>query len=72
MGSFAGGYMFKIIGSIASFKILSAMALVTCVTQIIVNHMVNHFCKNEDVKDKYDIVETKEPDTIEKNTIALI
>ncbi|CAH1726834.1 unnamed protein product [Aphis gossypii] len=46
IGSLIGGYMFKIIGSIASFKILSALAIVTCIIQIIVTRMINRFSKN--------------------------
>jgi len=66
IGSFVGGYMFKHIGSIASFKILSVAAFFTCVIQIIVNYILKRLSKNEDVKDIYNKVETKD-DNIEED-----
>jgi MFS family permease len=50
VGSFVGGYMFKIIGSISSFKILSVFVLITCIVQIIVNQMIDRFSKNINIK----------------------
>ncbi|XP_022179023.1 major facilitator superfamily domain-containing protein 6-like isoform X2 [Myzus persicae] len=50
IGSFVGGYMFKMIGSIASFKILSVLVLITCIVQIIVNQMINRFSNNSNIK----------------------
>lgn len=53
MGSFVGGNMFKNIGSIESFKILTVVAFVVCVVQIIVNRLIQRFSKNDKVKDQY-------------------
>lgn len=53
MGSFVGGNMFKSIGSIESFKILTVVAFVVCVVQIIVNQLIQRFSKNDKVKDQY-------------------
>jgi len=50
VGSFIGGYMFKIIGSISSFKILSVLVLITCIVQIIVNQMIDRFSKKRNIK----------------------
>lgn len=50
VGSIIGGYMFKIIGSISSFKILSVLVLLTCIVQIIVNQMIDRFSKNRNIK----------------------
>eukprot|EP00102_Acyrthosiphon_pisum_P007046 XP_003241276.1 PREDICTED: uncharacterized protein LOC100573501 [Acyrthosiphon pisum] len=50
IGSFVGGYMFQIIGSISSFKLLSVLVLITCIVQIIVNLMINRFSKNRNIK----------------------
>ncbi|XP_015372474.1 PREDICTED: uncharacterized protein LOC107167801 [Diuraphis noxia] len=66
IGSFVGGYMFKHIGSIASFKLLSVVAFFTCVIQIIVNYILKRLSKNEDVKDIYSKVKTKD-DNIEED-----
>lgn len=52
--------MFKNIGSIASFKILSVVTLVACITQIAVNYLINRLSKNEDHKDIYVKVDTKD------------
>uniref|UniRef100_A0A2S2RAT1 Major facilitator superfamily domain-containing protein 6 n=1 Tax=Sipha flava TaxID=143950 RepID=A0A2S2RAT1_9HEMI len=61
LGSLIGGYMFKTIGSIASFKILSVVAFTTCITQIIVNQLIVRWSKNGHIKDKeYSKVETKD------------
>jgi len=68
IGSFVGGYMFKHIGSIASFKLLSVVAFFTCATQIIVNYLINRLSKNEDAKDIYSKVETKD-DNLEEDII---
>jgi len=68
IGSFVGGYMFKHIGSIASFKLLSVVAFFTCVIQIIVNYLLKRLSKNEEVKDIYSKVETKD-DNIEENIV---
>jgi len=50
VGSLVGGYMFQIIGSISSFKLLSVLVLITCIVQIIVNQMINRFSKNKNIK----------------------
>ncbi|CAI6371832.1 unnamed protein product [Macrosiphum euphorbiae] len=50
IGSLIGGYMFQIIGSISSFKLLSVLVLITCIVQIIVNQMINRFSKNINIK----------------------
>lgn len=68
-GSVVGGYLFKTIGSIATFKLLSVAAGVTCVTQIVVNGLINRLAKNEDVKDVYSKVETK-GDVVDENNIT--
>ncbi|KAL4085458.1 hypothetical protein QTP88_027316 [Uroleucon formosanum] len=66
IGSIVGGYMFKRIGSIASFKLLSIIAFFTCAIQIIVNYMLRRLSKNSDVKDIYSKVQTKD-DNIEED-----
>lgn len=68
IGSFVGGYMFKHIGSIDSFKLLSVVAFFTCVIQITVNYLLKRFSKNEEVKDIYSKVETKD-DNIEEDIV---
>jgi len=68
-GSIVGGYLFKTIGSIATFKILSVAAGITCVTQFVVNGLINRLAKNEDVKDVYSKVETKD-DVVDENNIT--
>jgi len=50
IGSLVGGYMFQIIGSISSFKLLSVLLLITCIVQIIVNQVINRFSKNINIK----------------------
>ena len=66
IGSIVGsGYMFKHIGSIASFKVLSVVAFFTCAVQIIVNYILKRLSKNEDAKDIYSKVQTKD-DNIEE------
>lgn len=39
-----GGYLFKRIGSIATFQLLSLVAIVTCIVQIVVNQLIKRFC----------------------------
>lgn len=52
--------MFQNFGSIASFKILMVVALVTCITQIIISQLIYRFSKKEDTrKDEYRKVATK-------------
>lgn len=70
IGSFVGGYMFKHFGSIASFKVLSVVAFFTCVIQIIVNYILRRFSKNEDVKDIYTKVQTKDVNIEEDVTLT--
>lgn len=60
IGSFIGGYMFKSIGSIASFKIFGVIAFITCIIQFVFNYLMNRLSKNEDIKETYDKVETKD------------
>jgi len=62
IGSIVGGYMFKHIGSIATFKLLSMVAFITCAIQIIVNFLLRRLSKNDDVKDmnSNDNVQTKD------------
>jgi len=67
-GSIVGGYSFKTIGSITTFKVLSVVAGITCVTQFVVNSWINRLAKNEDVKDVYNKVDTKD-DAIEESDI---
>lgn len=67
IGSFVGGFMFKNIGSIASFKILSFIALVMFITQISINYLIDNLTKNKDNKDIYSKVDTKD-NNIEENT----
>jgi len=50
IGSLVGGYMFQTIGSISSFKLLSVLVLITGIVQIVVNHMINRFSKNRNIK----------------------
>lgn len=52
--------MFKNIGSIASFKVFGVIASVTCVTQFVFNYLMNRLSKNEDAKEIYDKVDTKD------------
>ncbi|CAI6362092.1 unnamed protein product [Macrosiphum euphorbiae] len=59
IGSIVGGYMFKHIGSIATFKWLSVVAFLTCAVQIIVNYILRRLSKNDDVKDINRNVQTK-------------
>lgn len=47
IGSSVGGYLFSRFGSSTSFKYLSCFALAVCITQSIVNQLINHFSKNE-------------------------
>jgi len=60
IGSIVGGYMFKHIGSIATFKLLSVVAFSTCAVQIIVNYILRRLSKNDDVKDINSNVQTKD------------
>ncbi|CAI6361482.1 unnamed protein product [Macrosiphum euphorbiae] len=60
IGSIVGGYMFKHIGSIATFKLLSVVAFSTCAVQIIVNYMIRRLSKNDDVMDINSNVQTKD------------
>jgi len=53
IGSIVGGYMFKHIGSIASFKLLSVVSFFTCVIQIIVNYILRRLSKNDDIKSNF-------------------
>lgn len=70
IGSLLGGFMFKNIGSINYFKLLSIMSIITCITQVFVNHLISRFSRNKDVKDNvYSIVETT--DNIEDTTMPL-
>lgn len=59
-GSIVGGYSFKTIGSIDTFKVLSVVAGVTCVIQFLVNGLINRLVKNEDIKDVYITVKTND------------
>lgn len=52
--------MFKNIGSIASFKLLTVIAIITCISQIIINYLINYFAENKDVNDIYGKVETED------------
>ncbi|XP_016658375.1 major facilitator superfamily domain-containing protein 6-A isoform X2 [Acyrthosiphon pisum] len=57
IGSIVGGYMFKHIGSIATFKLLSVVAFFTCAVQIIVNYILRRLSKNDDINSN---VQTKD------------
>lgn len=57
--------MFGRFGSITSFRLLSGIALIICIIQIMVNFVINRFIKNKDVKDEYDKV--KPEDVVEYN-----
>ncbi|XP_025199984.1 major facilitator superfamily domain-containing protein 6-like [Melanaphis sacchari] len=70
IGSFVGGYMFKHSGSIDSFKLLSVIVFFTCVIQIIVNYLINRLTINEDAKDIYSKVETKDDNLGEDITLT--
>ncbi|VVC36470.1 Major facilitator superfamily domain,Major facilitator superfamily associated domain [Cinara cedri] len=66
IGSFTGGNMFKNLGSIQSFRLLTGLALVVCISQVSVNFLLN--CRhrpsdngattNKDCA--YNLVETKD------------
>lgn len=60
VGSFIGGNMFKNMGSIESFKILTVVALITCVVQIIVSQLMELFSKANDKNDSYKKVATND------------
>ncbi|VVC33508.1 Hypothetical protein CINCED_3A015748 [Cinara cedri] len=45
IGSFVGGYLFNRFGSIFSFKILSGMAVTSCVLHIVVTQLTNRLSK---------------------------
>lgn len=73
-GSFVGGYMFNRIGSISSFKLLSAITLAICFLQIIVNQSINRISKDENVNKEYNkatvlysSVESKSKKLLEKH-----
>ncbi|XP_026806833.1 major facilitator superfamily domain-containing protein 6-B-like isoform X1 [Rhopalosiphum maidis] len=70
IGSFVGGYMFKHIGSIDSFRLLSVVAFFTCIIQITVNYLINRLTINEDPKDIYSKVETKDDNLEEDLTLT--
>jgi len=70
IGSFVGGYMFKNIGSIASFRLLSMAAFFICVIQVISNYILKRMSKNEDVKDMYNKVKTKDDNIDEDITLT--
>ncbi|XP_060874136.1 major facilitator superfamily domain-containing protein 6-A-like [Metopolophium dirhodum] len=57
IGSIIGGYMFKHIGSIATFKMLSVVAFFICAIQIIVNYILRRLSKNDDINSN---VQTKD------------
>lgn len=59
-GSISCGYLIEHIGIITSLKILCVLAFISCITQIVVNYLINRCSKNEAVKDKYLKVETKD------------
>jgi len=50
-GSFVGGYMFDRLGSIASFKYLTGIALAICVTQTFANWLINRYSKDKSLKE---------------------
>uniref|UniRef100_A0A2S2PG69 Major facilitator superfamily domain-containing protein 6-B n=1 Tax=Schizaphis graminum TaxID=13262 RepID=A0A2S2PG69_SCHGA len=70
IGSFVGGYMFKHIGSIDSFRLLGIVAFFTCIIQITVNYLINRLTINEDPKDIYSKVETKDDNLEEDLTLT--
>jgi len=70
IGSFVGGYMFKHIGSIDSFRLLGVVAFFTCIIQITVNYLINRLTINEDPKDIYSKVETKDDNLEEDLTLT--
>ncbi|VVC36477.1 Major facilitator superfamily domain,Major facilitator superfamily associated domain [Cinara cedri] len=51
IGSFVGGYLFNRFGSIFSYKILSGVALTTCVSQIVINQLTNRLSKPKRVEE---------------------
>jgi len=50
IGSSVGGYLFNHFGSIISYKLLSGFALAVCISQIMVEKLINRFSKNDTVK----------------------
>lgn len=67
VGSFIGGYMFKNVGSIGSFKLLTVIAFITCATQIVVNYYIDRRSKNGQLKNVvYSEVQTRDDKNIEQ------
>lgn len=52
IGNCIGGFSFEHIGSITTFKILSGIALATCIIQMVVNQILNRFLKNSNIPDE--------------------
>ncbi|VVC36471.1 Major facilitator superfamily domain,Major facilitator superfamily associated domain [Cinara cedri] len=68
VGSLTGGFMFKNLGSINSFRLLGLIAFVMFVSQTTVNYILNRLNGNEDTKDTYTVVAIEE--NAEKVTIS--
>lgn len=60
IGCSVGGYLFDRFGSITTFKLISGIALLTCMIQVTANLLVNRWAKNDELKDRYSKVEIKD------------
>jgi len=60
--------MFKQLGSIASYRILAVVALITGITQIVVHRLINRISEKEDIKN--DSITTKENNKLQENRIV--
>ncbi|CAI6363531.1 unnamed protein product [Macrosiphum euphorbiae] len=69
VGSLVGGQLFDRFGSITSFKILSGTALVVCITQTIVNSLINRNSKDKNFKENASSTDGPSIDTIDNNYI---
>lgn len=68
IGYFARDYMFKHMGSISSFKLLSVAAFFICAIQIIVNYFIQRVPEDEETKSITSQVGTIDDSSIEEIT----
>ncbi|VVC46193.1 Major facilitator superfamily domain,Major facilitator superfamily associated domain [Cinara cedri] len=69
IGSIVGGYMFKHLGSLATFKILPIIALILCIAQMTINQLTIRGRKNANVHSQCTLsIETTKTNVDDNNT----